>query len=350
MTNDDQSRDLFKLLEALERRVALLEQSHALEQRVAVMDAKIDRIIAATYTRPHSVLQRLRLRLLQPPLWKSDQYAPRQLSVDLTHARLPLPDQCPRIVMVTPSYNHARYLPSTIDSVLAQDYPNLVYIVQDGGSADGTLDVLDQYGDRILWRSAPDSGQAQAINRGFDGVDFDLMAYLNSDDILLPGALRYVAKFFLANPDVDVVYSHRIYVDRFGLEIGRGILPPHDAQALKWADYIPQETMFWRRRVWDAVGPIDESFAFALDWDFVLRAQAAGFKFVRLPHFLSCFRVHDAQKTVAWREVGEQEMGRLRKEHLGFTPSWLQIRHGIFPYLRRQLAFHYLYKCKLLRH
>jgi hypothetical protein len=175
------------------------------------------------------------------------------------------------------------------------------------------------------------------------------MAYLNSDDTLMPGALAYVANFFLANPDVDVVYSHRIYIDSDGLEIGRAILPPHDAQALKWADYIPQETLFWRRRVWDAVGPVDESFTFALDWDFILRAQAAGFKFVRLPRFLGCFRVHDAQKTAAWREVGEKEMQRLRKDHLGYTPDWLQIRNGIRPYLVRQLAFHCLYKLKLLR-
>jgi glycosyltransferase involved in cell wall biosynthesis len=334
MSNNDLPEDVLARLQALERRFAQVEE-------------KIDRAAGAY------VMARRRLRrawVLKPPLWKFEQYAPRPVAVDPSYARERLPDQPPRIAIVTPTYNQAHYLRATIESVFAQEYPNLVYFVQDGGSTDGTADVLKAYGDRLLWRSERDSGQAQAINRAFNGVACEIMAYLNSDDMLLPGTLAYIAKAFLANPDVDVVYGHRIFVDREGCEIGRAVLPGHDPQTLKWADYIPQETMFWRRRTWDAVGPIDESFRFALDWDFILRAQAAGFKFRRLPRFLACFRVHDEQKSAVMLGVGEEEMQRIRHEHLGYAPNRPQIRRAILPYLLRQFVLHCLYKFKLLRY
>jgi hypothetical protein len=116
------------------------------------------------------------------------------------------------------------------------------------------------------------------------------------------------------------------------------------------ADYIPQETMFWRRRVWDRIGPIDESLHYAMDWDFILRAQAAGFKFVRLPRFLACFRIHDAQKTASTYAVGVREMGILRRRVLGFDPTQMQIRRAIAPYLAKQLASHYACKLAILKY
>jgi GT2 family glycosyltransferase len=222
--------------------------------------------------------------------------------------------------------------------------------VQDGASIDGTVGLLKSRGDGISWKSEPDKGQSNAINLGFAGVDSEIMAYLNSDDMLLPGTLAYVANYFMSHPDVDVVYGHRVFVDREGLEVGRAVLPPHDGAALQYADYIPQETMFWRRRVWDRIGPIDESFHYAMDWDFILRAQAAGFKFVRLPRFLACFRIHDAQKTASTYAVGVKEMGILRRRVLGFDPTQLQIRRAIAYYLAKQLAYHYAYKLRLLRY
>ena len=176
------------------------------------------------------------------------------------------------------------------------------------------------------------------------------MGYLNSDDVLLPGTLAYVASVFQTRPDVDFVYGHRIFIDRDGLEIGRAVLPRHDAKSLLWADYIPQETMFWRRRVWDTVGPINEEFAYALDWEFILRAQAAKFKFMRLPRFLGCFRVHDEQKTAARYDIGRLEMQALRKRYLGFEPSQAEILRAILPYLARQFALHWLYKCGFVRY
>jgi GT2 family glycosyltransferase len=154
--------------------------------------------------------------------------------------------------------------------------------------------------------------------------------------MLLPGTLAYVARTFRENPDIDLVYGQRIYVDVHGLEIGRCVLPPHHAETLKWLDYVPQETLFWRRRVWESVGPFDETFEYALDWDFLLRAQAAGFRFRRLPRFMGCFRVHDAQKTTSIADVGAEEMLRLRIRYLGEMPGDHEIKRATTGYLMRQ--------------
>ena len=174
------------------------------------------------------------------------------------------------------------------------------------------------------------------------------MAYLNSDDMLLPGTLAYVARAFAADPSVDIIYGHRICIDEEGMEIGRWLLPKHDREAIKWFNYIPQETMFWRRRVWDALGGLDETFRFAVDWDFILRGHEKGMKFLRLPRFLGCFRVHDEQKTTKILDVAKREMERLRLTHLGFVPKPEQIDRAIAGYLRRHVICHRLYKLKLV--
>jgi glycosyltransferase involved in cell wall biosynthesis len=315
-----------------------------LENRVSLLERNLD-LIASGQRRSS-----LRSLWRRPPMWTFEQYPARMLNLNAFGSAPAIPANAPRVAMVTPSYNHAQYVGATIDSVLSQAYPNLYYHVQDGASIDGTVDLLKSYGDGISWTSEPDNGQSHAINLGFAGVDCEIMAYLNSDDVLLPGTLAHVVNFFMSHPDVDIVYGNRIFIDREGLEVGRAVLPRHDGKALQYADYIPQETMFWRKRVWDKIGPIDESFHFAMDWDFILRAQAAGFKFVRLPRFLSCFRIHDAQKTASTYAVGVREMGILRRRVLGFDPTHMQIRRAIAPYLVRQLAYHYAYKLGVLRY
>ena len=329
--DDEHTQRLEKRLEQLENRVALLERN-------------LD-LIAAGQRRSS-----LRSLWRRPPMWTFEQYPPRLLNLTTFPPAPAIAAHAPRIAMVTPSYNHAQYLGATIDSIVSQNYPNLYYHVQDGASIDGTIDLLNGRGDSISWKSEPDTGQSNAINLGFDGADSEIMAYLNSDDMLLPGTLAYVANYFVSHPDVDIVYGNRVFVDREGLEVGRAVLPPHDGKALQYADYIPQETMFWRRRVWNTIGSIDENFHYAMDWDFILRAQAAGFKFVRLPRFLACFRIHDAQKTAATYAVGVKEMGILRRRVLGFDPNQMQIRRAIAPYLARQLAYHYAFKFGLLRY
>lgn len=242
----------------------------------------------------------------------------------------------PCISIVTPSYRQGPYIRRTLESVLSQGYPRLEYYVQDGGSDDETTQVLSTYSERLTgWTSEKDSGQSQAINRGFARTTGDIMAWLNSDDLLLPGALNCVAQYFATHPDVDVVYGHRILIDEHDREIGRWILPAHDEKVLSVADFVPQETLFWRRSIWEkAGGQIDESFRFAMDWDLLLRFRSAGARMVRLPYFLGAFRIHQAQKTsAAIASIGVAEMDRLRERCHGHKLDYLQIRKAVAPYI-----------------
>lgn len=288
-------------------------------------------------------------RALRSRLFCFHHYEPRLLEFPNRYRAEKADQNAPQIAVVTTVYNQAEFLKATIESVLDQNYPRLSYFIKDAGSTDGTLDVLKSFGDRVDWKSAPDSGLSSGLNQAFRQVNGEIMAYLNGDDLLTPGTLSYVAKAFQANPDIDVFYGHRIVIDRNDHEIGRWVLPQHDAEAIKWADYIPQETMFWRRRVWDAIGPFDEDLQFAVDWDFILRAHRSGFRFKRLPRFLGCFRVHEKQKTTAEFDIGEFEARELRKVHLGFDPPQSKINEALRPYVRRHIIAYRLYKFPIIK-
>jgi glycosyltransferase involved in cell wall biosynthesis len=259
----------------------------------------------------------------------------------------------PSISIVTPTMNSEKFLPHTIASILDQEYPALQYIVQDGGSTDATLKTVDEYGSRIAHvNSGRDSGMSQAINRGFRHATGEIMAYLNSDDLLLPGSLHFAAYYFATHPEVDVLYGHRAIINSLGEEIGRWVLPPHDADVLSWADYVPQETMFWRRRIWEKVGgEVDETFRFALDWDLLLRFREAGARFARVPRFLGAFRVHDEQKTSReLKDLGAREMNRLRERYTRRPVSAEEVWHYLQPYMHRHKIYHKLYRLGVLRY
>lgn len=247
----------------------------------------------------------------------------------------------PSIGIVTPSYQQGRFLGATIKSVLDQGYPRLSYWIQDGASTDESVEVIRSHADRLAgWQSAPDKGQSHAINLGFRDLDCEVMAYLNADDLLLPGALPAVGECFRRNPNIDVIYGDRIIIDEQGSEIGNWRLPRHNDAVLSWADYVPQETLFWRRSAWDrAGGRIDESFRFAMDWDLLLRLRDTGARFHHMPRFLGAFRIHREQKTsAAMITAGEPEMAILRRRALGYDPTRRQIRRATAPYLLAHMA------------
>jgi glycosyltransferase involved in cell wall biosynthesis len=256
----------------------------------------------------------------------------------------------PRFAIVTPSFNQARFVEQTITSVLHEEVM-LDYVVQDGGSADGSVDILRHHAARLrAWESVPDQGQADAVARGFaktTGRPEDLMAWLNSDDFYLPGALRFVADWFAQHPEVDVLYGNRVVVDEKGREIRRWFLPRHDEEVLRLNDYVPQETLFWRRRIWDRVGGVDTSLQFAIDWDLLLRFHEAGAAIVHVPYFLACFRVHQAQKTSAQiKSTGQQEIDRLRtRTHGRLIPQQEQANDPRrIRYLRKSALLELLWK------
>jgi GT2 family glycosyltransferase len=221
-----------------------------------------------------------------------------------------------KVSIVTPSYNQAQFIGRTIDSVVGQGYGALEYIVMDGASKDHTCDVLAAKAAEcptMQWISEPDRGQSDAIVKGFTRTTGDIMAWLNSDDMLMPGALPFIAEFFRTHPEVDVVYGHRVIVDEDDREIGRWILPPFHPESLTFFDFVPQETLFWRRSAWEKVGGLDTTFQFALDWDLLVRFRDAGCNMVRLPYFTGIFRVHTLQKTSSIiATVGDAEMARIK--------------------------------------
>ena len=249
-------------------------------------------------------------------LGQYQQYDPCVIKYD----RLPRlrAEKLPSIAIVTPSYYQGKYLETTMRSVLSQNYPSLEYAVVDGGSTDGSLEIIRRYSDRLFYAvSERDDGQSDAIVKGFRHVSGEIQAYLNSDDMLAPGTLRYVGAFFAVNPGVDAVYGHRIIVNEEGLETGRWILPQHDAESTRFFDAIPQETLFWRKRIYEKVGGICPDFHFAMDWDLILRFQAAGANIRRLPYFLACFRAHAGQKSQAAADLGLREIKRLLRREGG---------------------------------
>jgi hypothetical protein len=273
-------------------------------------------------------------------------HPPQPLEVPRTYLRSPRFREWPRVSIVTPSYNQGRFLARAIESVLMQGYPRLEHIVQDGGSTEETVRTLGRYRSSLArCESAPDSGQAQALNRGFARSTGEVMSYLNADDFLLPGAVAYVARYFASHPAVDVVYGHRILVDAEDRQIGIWAVPRHDDDALSWLDDIPQETLFWRRGAWERTGGrMDESFQFAIDWDLLLRFREVGAKMVRLPRFLGAFRVHPEQKTATQQHVCDEESARLwaRVHGRALTPE--EAQEAATRYRRRHIPYHTLYR------
>jgi glycosyltransferase involved in cell wall biosynthesis len=209
----------------------------------------------------------------------------------------------PRITVLTPSYNQAQYIHRTIESVLEQDYPDLEYWVIDGGSTDGTLDILSSYGDRICWTSERDRGQTHAINKGIERSTGEVVAYLNSDDIYETGALAKVGRFFARHPQASWVTGKCRIIDSGGREVRRAItfyknvwLRLGSHTALQVLDYLSQPATFWHRRVIDRVGLFDETLYYAMDYDYSLRV-AQHFPLHVITAYLASFRVHPSSKS-----------------------------------------------------
>lgn len=297
---------------------------------------------------PKRVLEYYARRCLAIRLGLYQHYPAKPLAIpEWYHQPVALRQPLPKVTIVTPAYQHGHFLERTIKSVLSQHYAALEYVVQDGGSTDQTGEIIDRYRSQLFRGvSQRDRGQTHAINLGFAETTGEIMAYLNSDDLLLPEAINTVVNYFQQHPEVDVVYGHRVCVNSDDQEIGRWVLPPHSNQMLLWADYVPQETLFWRRRIWNRVGGcVDESFQFAMDWDLLLRFRRVYAKMVRLPRFLGGFRIHDAQKSQAQIEhIGEQEMTRLRTREHGRVVSRRDIYRGIMGYLLQHAIYDKLYR------
>ncbi len=233
----------------------------------------------------------------------------------------------PKISIVTPTLNQASFIEATIQSVLDQGYPDLEFIVMDGGSTDGTIDILRKYEKHLTWFSGKDRGQSDALNKGFRMTSGEILAFINSDDAYEPGALRKVGIFFATHPHAEWLTGKCRVIDPRGREIRRLITAYKNFwlffksyNALLIVDYISQPATFWRRELIDRAGPFDESLHFSMDYDFSLRIG----KLTRLwvmDDYLARFRIHPASKSGLIRDHFNTDLSIARR----YAHSKLQI-------------------------
>ncbi len=205
----------------------------------------------------------------------------------------------PKISIVTPSYNQGEFLEDTILSVLGQNYPNLEYIIIDGGSTDNSVEIIKKYEDSLTyWVSEKDNGQSEAINKGFSIATGDILCWLNSDDMYMPNIFNYVVSNL--NPkELKICMGQCIHINLTDTQLdawGSDILSNKNTD-LSMFDYVIQPSTFWTRLVWEEVGKLNVNQHFGFDWEWFLRAKEMNIEFLLLNKPLSIYRIHKNHKT-----------------------------------------------------
>jgi glycosyltransferase involved in cell wall biosynthesis len=225
----------------------------------------------------------------------------------------------PLVSIVTPSFQQADYLRAAIESVLGQDYPRIEYQVFDGGSKDGSVEILRSYGARFFWTSSPDGGQAAAINAGLRRAQGEIVAFLNSDDVLLPGAVSSAVRHLTDHPAIDVVYGRASMVDMGGQLLRPFPTQAFDARVFIEHCFISQPASFWRRTLHDRIGYFSTEFDDTLDYEFWIRAMLAGSQFEYIDEEWALAREHLGAKTQTRRGNIFRQIRDLQIRHLGYS-------------------------------
>lgn len=244
----------------------------------------------------------------------------------------------PKISVITPSYNQAGFIEETIKSVLVQNYPNLEYIIIDGGSTDGTVDIIEKYAENLFYYiSEKDKGQADAINKGFKIATGDIICWLNSDDIFEPNAFKNVIEAFNNNHS-DFIYGdgwlfgQGIRLHNKYAKVKPGIVTEH---ILKYCDPLHQPSTFWTRAVLDEVGFLDENLHYVLDWEFFIRISQK-FQLTYVPFPFSGYRIHQDCKTESGNLKRSNEIIQTIQKYA--PDEWVQLYLDLQPYCPELLA------------
>ena len=224
----------------------------------------------------------------------------------------------PVVTVVTPSFNQGTFIRATIESVLSQDYPNLEYIVMDGGSTDETASVVKDYASRLTFISEKDRGQSHAINKGFRMAHGSILAWLNSDDIYLPGCVRAGAAAFQRSPNAGAAYGEGYLIDREGAVTSRF---PHTIPINLWrltyvSDYILQQTSYFRKDVLDDVGYLQEDLHYSMDWELFIRIGKK-YPLAYIPEYLACLREYSEAKSFSGGAARVREIRDMLRRHTG---------------------------------
>ncbi len=246
----------------------------------------------------------------------------------------------PKISIVTPSFNQAEFIERTILSVLNQNYPNLEYILIDGGSTDGSIDIIKKYEKYFtFWVSEPDEGQTDAINKGFKVATGDLIGWQNSDDIYLPGAFKRVVEIFFKTNFIDILFGNLLFIDESDniirdLRFTPFSLITHIYEAMA----ISNQSVFWRRDLFSQIGLLDTRLHFSMDYEFFLRAKMGGAKFKNDRYFFGGYRIHGEAKSekIPWVEYRENDL--ILKSYGGKSTFKVLLR--VLSLIRR--SFYYL--------
>jgi glycosyltransferase involved in cell wall biosynthesis len=240
----------------------------------------------------------------------------------------------PLVSIVTPSFNQVQFLEQTILSVLEQDYPHIEYLIVDGGSTDGSLELIQRYAPRLTWWvSEPDQGQTDAINKGFSHARGEILAWLNSDDTYQPGAISQAVEYLQSHPEVGMVYGDANLIDASGNIIGKFPARQTDYRRLRRGYvHIPQQASFFQASLWKQVGPLDPSFYFAMDYDLWVRLARIS-EIHYCPNLWADFRLHGSGKSVVADNRCWPEMLRVHYREGGSWFSWLVIKAKLRPLL-----------------
>lgn len=271
------------------------------------------------------------------------------ISYSMNTRKIPELSRYPKITVITPSFNQATFLERTIQSVISQNYPNLEYIIFDGGSTDGSIEIIKKYEDQIsFWNSERDCGPADAINKGLRMATGEIIGWLNSDDVYTSNSLFRAAEKFIEG--ADVVYGHALYVDRDDIPIAMdhgyqktkiylGYQQTFEQTIKYWETVymIPQPTVFWRSDIMDKYGGLNEKYKYIFDYEYFLRLTQNGVYFTLIDEVQALYRIHNESKTSSFNAFYEELYSHSR-ENLIWDDKY---KKSFIRYYRNKVKYKY---------